>query len=704
MAAIGKIRQHYALLIVIVGLALLAFVLGDLFKSTGRGRGTTNVAIVNGEKVTYQEFTKRSESQLENAKRQNGNLDQEQTLTLRSQVLDMMIREIIMNEEMSDLGLVVSDKELYEQFLGENPNQYVLQNFTDKDGNFDRAGIENYLQNFNDLPVENRLAWKEFEEAIRNDRLNTKYQNLIKQSYYLPTKLAEKMYGAKNENVDIDVYAVRYNTIADSTVVVTDADKKAFYKENKNRFKTDEIRAIDYVMFELKPSEEDIAAARKYVADMKDAFAEVEDYKDYVNKNSQKAFEDAWKGESELPVAVAEELLNPDTEIGYVTEPYEDNGFYNIARLVERGQRYDSLRASHILIGFQGAMRSTSTRTEEEAKAKADSIVKVLKSTKHADFAALAEELSEDPSAKGKGGDLDWFKDGAMVPEFNNFAQENKEGTIDVVKTMFGYHVIKVTGRKSLNEKVKVAVLAQEISTSMRTEQAIFAEANKFVTEAKDQELFDATAEKQGINKHTYNNITTKTTRIATLANPRSLVKWIFDSKTKVGTVSNIIDLDGMYVVAIVTDITPKGYQSMERVAELRSTQILKTVKGKMLLEKATAYGTDYDKMINELGGEKQTLTDINLKTVNVGNFGGDDKLIGIALGLGEGMTSAPFAGDNAIYVVKVNKHNAAESQTDYSDIVKEQRTKFGNTILNDGAYNAIKKLADIEDNSLLFF
>lgn len=164
MAAIGKIRQHYGLLIIIVGLALLAFVLGDLFKSTGRGRNTTTVAVVNGEKITYQEFNALSENNIEQTKRRNGgNLGQDENLNVRNQTLEQLVREVIMHEEMEDLGLAVSADELYDQFLGDNPNRYVVQNFSDADGNYNKEMVAQYLQNFLDLPVENRQNWLQFE-------------------------------------------------------------------------------------------------------------------------------------------------------------------------------------------------------------------------------------------------------------------------------------------------------------------------------------------------------------------------------------------------------------------------------------------------------------------------------------------------------------------------------------------------------------
>ena len=239
MAAIGNIRKHYGLLVVIVGIALLAFVLGDLFKSTN-SRQTTNVATVDGKKITYQDYSNLVNMNLENVKAQNGgSLSTEDNYSVHANTLEQMIREIIMENEYEDLGLVVSGDELYDQFLGENPNQYVVQSFTNPDGSFNRELVTTYIRDFQTLNPELKSNWLNFERAIKEDRLNTKYETLLKKGFYLPNKLAERIYADKNDKTSAEVYAVRYNTVADSTVVVNDADNKAFYNNNKNKYQKD---------------------------------------------------------------------------------------------------------------------------------------------------------------------------------------------------------------------------------------------------------------------------------------------------------------------------------------------------------------------------------------------------------------------------------------------------------------------------------
>ena len=243
MAAIGNIRKHYGLLVVIVGIALLAFVLGDLFRSTN-SRRTTNVATVGSEKVTYQDYTNLVNMNLENVKAQNGgSLSASDNYAVHANTLEQMIRDIIMKNEYKDLGLVVSDDELFDQFLGENPNQYVVQSFTNPDGSFNKALIETYIREFQTLSPEMKANWLNFENAIREDRLNTKYETLLKKGFYLPNKLAARIYADKNDKTSAEVYAVRYSTVADSAVVVNEADNKHSTKQTKTNIKQKQLVA-----------------------------------------------------------------------------------------------------------------------------------------------------------------------------------------------------------------------------------------------------------------------------------------------------------------------------------------------------------------------------------------------------------------------------------------------------------------------------
>ena len=703
MAAIGNIRKHYGLLVVIVGIALLAFVLGDLFKSTN-SRQTTNVATVDGKKISYQDYSNLVNMNLENVKAQNGgSLSTEDNYSVHANTLEQMIREIIMENEYEDLGLVVSGDELYDQFLGENPNQYVVQSFTNPDGSFNRELVTTYIRDFQTLNPELKSNWLNFERAIKEDRLNTKYETLLKKGFYLPNKLAERIYADKNDKTSAEVYAVRYNTVADSTVVVNDADNKAFYNNNKNKYQTEATRSIDYVVFDITPSKADVDYSKKYVSDLKKDFTEIDNAANFVNANSDLAYDSTWKSRKDVPAELEQVIFDQNNGVGFVYGPYENEGYYNIAKIVAMENRSDSLMASHILVSYANALRSDATRTKEEAKALADSILNVVKKD-NSKLEALAKDFSDDPSAQTNNGDLGWFTDGMMVHNFNEFVQDNKVGTIGMVETPFGYHIIKVTDRKEAAPKARLAVLAHEITPSSATYQNVFAEANKFVTENTTAEDFNKAIEEQGLNKRTYPSLRKNTNFITGISNPRQIVRWAFDENTKVGDMSTIFDLDNMYVVAVLTKSVEEGFTPYEDIADRYQFVIKKEKKGAMLAEQAKTYGTDYQKMIDNMKGEKTTVDNVTFEGRGFGNFGVEDKVIGTVIGMKEGEVSEPIVGGNGLFVVKVTKETPAAATTDYSSIVREYRTRFNNQILNNSAYSALKDNVKIEDNSILFY
>ena len=706
MAAIEKIRKRSGLLIAIIGLALLAFVLQDLFQSTGRHR-EYNVAVVDGEKIPYKDFEDLKDKNIENMKRNYGNnLTSSQTYSVYNNTLEQMIKDHIMTKEYDAIGMNVSAEELYDQFVGDEPHEWVVSSFRDASGNFDRQQLENYMQQLDNAPVEYRAQWVDFENAVKEDRLAKKFDNLVKASYFVPTQLAGKYYTNKNEKTTADIVALRYVNIPDSTVVVTDQDNKAFYEENKYKYETDETRGIEYVVFDIKPSAADDEDARNYVADMKADFAATDNVANYVNANSDTRYDSTWLTRTDVPAAIESVIFDEGNQPGFVYGPYFDQEAYNLVRIVDMQDRADSLRASHILIPYIGALRSEDTvTTKEEAQKRADSICNVLRKTKDVKlFGQLAGKFSSDKGSAEKEGDLDWFTDGVMVYSFNEFVMNNPVGQIGVVESPFGYHIIKVTGKTEMKPKARLAVLSHDLSTSTKTYQDVFAKANKFVTENRTYDQFNAAIEAEGMTKRTQPRLNVSTYQIAGIENPRQIVRWAFDKKTKVGDVSSIFELDDMFVVAALTEVIPEGYAPLEKIAEQSKFQILNKKKGEVAVSKMQACGNDYDRMVNELGAESTTVNDITMESRSVGNFGVDAEVVGIILGMKEGKVVGPVAGNTTAFVIKNVKHEAAAATSDYSAILREKKSQFDNKVLNGGVYNALKNNAKIEDNRVMFF
>lgn len=704
MAAIEKIRKRSKLLIVIIGVALLAFVLEDLFQSMGRNRENI-IAVIDGDKIPYQDFENQLNKALDNYKSNGTNVTTEQSYNIRNNTLEQMIQENIMTKEYEATGITVSPEELYDQFTGENPHQWVAQSFPGADGGVDREMVNQYLENLNNLPLEYRSRWLDFERAIKQDRLQNKYNNLLKASYFVPTKLAEKYYENKNTKASADVVALRYTTIADSTVVVSDKDIKAFYEENKFRYETDARRDIDYVVFEVKPSLEDRQNVLKNVRESKEEFANVENVVNYVNANSDKHYDSAWVGRSQVAQQIEAPIFDEGNGVGFVFGPFEDEDAFNLVRIVDMQSRPDSLRASHILISYAGAANSEATITKDEAKAKADSLFAVLKGSKDEElFAQLAKDFSSCPS-KDKGGDLEWFTDGTMVFPFNEYVVNNPVGAMDVIETVFGYHIVKVTDKTAAQPKVRLAYFQNKIESSATTYQNVLAEASKFAAENKTIDQFNATIEEQGLTKRTMPRMNTSTYQIPGIENPREIVRWAFDSKTKLNDVNSFFNLgNDMFVVAALTSIVDEGYAPMSIVAEQAKYQILNKVKGQMAVDKMKACGDDVNRMVSELGAESTTVSDITIDSRVLGNFGVESDIVGTVLGMKEGEQVGPVAGNSSAFIIKNVKIAEPEATDDYSNILREKVSQFNNKILGGSVYSALRNKVEVKDNREMFY
>ena len=628
MAAIEKIRRRSGLLIAIIGIALLAFVLQDLFQSQGGNTGPS-VAVVDGEKITVRDYEEAKEVNVGG----RNNLTSDQTYEISNSTLEQMIKDNIMNKEYEAAGFGVTTDELMDQLTGEKPHQWAVQNFGDGNGKVDKQRVNDYLQN--------------------------------------PTALAKKYYENKNMKASADVVALRYSTIPDSTVTITDADKKAFYDENKSRYDMIESRDIEYVVFDVVPSLEDRQAALKQVQDLKPQFEATEDPIAFVNDsyNSSKRYDSTWMGSNDVPEVIEKAVFENGNGVGYVYGPYEDEGAFNLVRIVEMENRPDSLRASHILIAYNGALRSTDTvTTKEEAEAKANELLAQLK--------------------------------------FNQYALNNPVGSLGVVETPFGYHVVKVTGKTEPKPKVRLAYVQQEITVSEKTRLNIYAEANKFVTENRTYDQFNKTIEEQGLTKRTKEGMNKSTYQIPGLENPREIVRWAFNEKTNKGDISDkIFELDNkQLVVAALTGVIHEGEAPMDGVIERSKYQLLNKKKGEMAVDKMKACGNDINRMVSELGAESTTVSDVNIESRVLGNFGVEADIVGKILGMKEGEEVGPVAGNATAFIIKNVKFTAPEETNDYSNIIREKTSQFTNRSMNNGVYGALKKKVKIKDNRTEIF
>lgn len=704
MAVIGSIRKRSGLLIAIIGIALAAFVLGDFVK--GSPKRNVNIGSVEGEEITIMDFNREVDKNIENTKQQQQKerLTQQETYTVRDQTWDQMIRTIIMNEQYDELGIEVTSNELFDLVSGTNPHAVIKQYFTNPEtGIYDRTAVLNYLQNLDNLDPQSKAQWIQLESYIKEDRLRNKYNNLISKAYYIPEQLAKMAYLEDNDKASIEYVAIKYSDIADSLINVTDADYEKYYEDNKYRYEQTASRDLDYVVFNVRPSREDMGAATKEMEATYEDFKKTNSVISFANANSDNSYDSTWMAEGSLPVEIDSLMFN--SEIGTVSKPYRSGFTFHLGRLVETEMRPDSMKATHILISYAGAMRAAkeNTRTAIQAKMLADSLLGVVKRSPNK-IETLAIKFSDDGSAKENSGDLGWFADGAMVPSFNAAVINTKKGSVTIAESAFGFHVIKVTGKKDISKKVRVAMINTEIIASSETYQNIYANASKLASENHTKEEFDAAVKEMRLNKRTAPKVGIMSNYITGVPSARAMVRWAFNEDVGLGSVSEVFDMDGMFVVATVAEVYEKGYPDVEDVKNRLTTFVTNEKKGEYLIDKMNSYNGDLDKIATDLGGTKDNVAALNFSSRNIKGFGRENIIIGTVFAQTANITLNPIAGVGGAFVVKIDKVTAAAQTDNYAFSKTKITDGFQRRVNQDFVYNALKEESEIEDNRLSFY
>jgi len=707
MALIGQIRKHSGLLVVVIGVALAAFVLGDFLKPSQQ-RQDRYIGEVGGVDITSQEFfTKVNEQEkVTREQRKTDKLEPQDLFQIRQSVWNQFVQEIIMAEEYLKLGLQVTTEELSEQILGDNPHKYVQQSFTNPNTQqFDPEMVKSFLQNLDGQSADMKRRYLNLETMVKEDRLKTKYNNLITKGYSIPEAFAKLDYINNNYKVDFRFVAPKFTSVADSLVTITDEDLKDYYKEHEYNYEQDEVRSVDYVVFEVKPSEEDRKNIANEVNKLYDEFKTTEDVTLFVNSVSDTRYDSTYKKESELPARIATEMF--ESPVGTMVGPYIENEVYNIARLMDRQERVDSIMMSQLLISYATAPSgmNLSEQTKEEAEALVDSLFGVIEKNP-SKFEELTVEFSNYPNAAEDKGDLGWIVDGD--PGFSLFyteAADVKVGGVKKMETALGFHIIKVTEKTESIEKVRVAVVTRAIEPSNETFQEVYLEASEFAGENSTLAQFDTAVVNQGLNKRSADRLNRMSNRIAGLENPRSIVIWAYLDNTELGQVSPVYQDGKNYVVAALKDITPEGITPFEKVKEQIRPLVLNQKKADVLVDRINALSTDdLYQIAAEMDEKVDTATDISFMARNIPGFGRENEVIGKLMTLPSGQTSAPIKGNNAVFVVVIDEIKEPKEIDVYNIYANQLETAFKNKINANAPYRALEEKTEIVDNRSMYY
>lgn len=715
MATLQTIRNKAGVLIsIVIGLSLLAFILGDFInKNQGGYQGGDNeIAEIGGNKIPYEVFQDKVELITQNYIRNSGgksNIDEATADMIREQAWETLVQESIMEKQFEGLGLSVHTDELFDMVQGNNIDPQIMQIpifQNQQTGMFDRNLVIQYLQNLDQDPSgEQRAIWVDFEQSLMKARVNTKYNNLIKKGLYVTTSQAKQEAQDKNFKVNINVVAQKYDAISDSAISFTKADLEKYYNEHKEDYDQEASRDIEYIFFNVIPSEKDYKLAEEWINNIMPEFVSTEDDAQFVNYNADSNFDKTFYKKGELPFNLDSIMFASDT--GFIYGPYFEFEVYKIAKLSRIEMLPDSVHARHILI------QPSETFPYIRAKAMADSLKTVIENG--GSFAAIAQQYSVDKSNSDKGGDLEWFKDAnsanlvpnvdkVMVQQFNDTCFFSNVGEIKLVETQFGIHIVQVLEKSEPIKKVQVAVVDRKVEPSTETYQSIYAKVSKFLAENNTLEKFNAAIDADSsLTKRVASNLKESDKNIPGIESPRELVRWAYEAEKE--DISPVFELGNKFIIASLTEVREKGVAPLEQVEAEVEMNVKKEKKAEQLIAKYNellAKHNNLEGVAEELGTEVVEANDVNFASFTIPAYGVEPALIAYAVCTEENKISAPVKGLNAVYLLKVVSTSAVE-QTDFATEQIRMLNSLSSRV-DYQVFEALKKSSDIIDNRAKFF
>ncbi|MFV0589790.1 MAG: SurA N-terminal domain-containing protein [Draconibacterium sp.] len=675
MATLQKIRTRAGLLVaIVIGVSLAAFILGDMLQggSSMFQRNRLEIGVIDGESVQYPDFQKKVEELGEIFKQNYGTtqLDDNMWAQVRDQAWQQQISEIVMGDVYENLGIDVSSDELFDMLQGANIHPIVQQIFRNPEtGQFDRAAVVRFLKGMETGAVtqENRAYWLNLENQIVEERTKTEYANMVGKGLYVTKEEAEASTSAAGKTVNFDYITLAQSTVADDQVTVSEKDLKEYYAAHQDDYKEATSRRIEYITYPVKPSESDYTDTEKWINDIKSDFTKTEDNVQFVNANSDVAFQNVWYKKEDLPENIAAWVFDEKAQVNDVFGPYPDGDAFTLAKLHKSEMMPDSVEARHILIPVNSQAEAVA------AQALADSLKTLIENG--ADFAKLARENSSDQGSAVNGGDLGWFRRNMMVKPFEEAAFNNKKGEVSIAISQFGIHVIQTTQLGKLTPQVQIAYLTRNVVPSTKTYQDTYALASKFAGENTNREAFDAAVSEQKLAKRVA-NLGERDREIAGLENARQLVKSAFEVEVndflQTTQGSTIFELGDNFVIAVLTNVTEEGIAPFEKVSARIELAVTKEKKAEYLVEKlktALAGKSDLNAVAQEMNTEVKNASNINFNSFSIPGLGLEPAVIGTVASLPVDQISAPVAGNNGVFVVVVT----SETENPSANVEAEQ-------------------------------
>ncbi|MDB5142942.1 MAG: peptidylprolyl isomerase [Mucilaginibacter sp.] len=698
MGIMNYLRERMGkILAIVIGLALFAFIIGEVLRSGSSffHSDRNELGEVAGEKVAYDEFSKRLEQNTDQFKQQSGqsNLNAQFTNYIQENTWNEYVSQIILSKEVEKLGLTVSGDEAQSMVSGNNPNPQIVQAFGDpKTGQLDKTRLNAFLNNLKTAKADDpmKVQWTQFITQMIEGKTAEKYISLVTNGLYVNALDTKDDYESKNKLVNFKYVTLDYASIPDSKVTLTDDDYKSYYDEHKSEFTNkQELRSLDYVSFNASPSKEDSAAIKDQIEKLIPAFKSSTNDSLFVQVNAETKAPFVYKRKGQLGDPKLDTVMF-GAQKGFIYGPYLSNGSYKLAKLVDSRVSPDSVKARHILLDVNqnGGLQKT--------QAKADSLKKLIDGGKS--FEDLARVYSIDKQSGEQGGELGTFGRGKMVPVFEDAVFNGKKGDLKIVTSQFGVHLIQIEDQKGSSQVAKVAVVDKPITPSAKTQSAAYSKAQAFLG-SLTKDNFDAQAKKAGLAVKTAADVNALAYGLPGLDNAREVVRWAF--KAEKGDFADQVYVVGdQYIIPTLTTIKPKGISPLDVVKKQIEPAVRNHVKAKQLADKLQAAengSASIDQVAQKSGSKVVPVQNVVFANPVIPGLSLEYKVIGTVFGSQPNKISKPVEGEHGVYVFVVDNFINPAPLT---NAIRE-REQIGQALMQRSqgqVFDALKDKANVKD------
>lgn len=726
MALIGKIREKSALLVILIGLALLAFIMGDWQKMTGGSEDLFGYGTVYGEKVDYtafedasRRFEEQDRMQFNQQQREYTQRDQEAS---SDKAWNFVVETTMFEREFEALGIDVSENE-FDAYLYGTDGFSLLQDVADgfKDsitGLFNPKLLEKFIEEREASTDKNiQEQWENTKKSLQDRRKQEKYYALVGQGLYVTKLEAEEEYFAQKEKKNISYVVRRYSEISDEDIKVTDDDVLKYYEEHKNDKKYEnkqESREVRWFDVTILPSKKDSSVFNKEMSSLKGAFAAAVNDSNFVMENSEMKFYTSSKFGTAVPEGHPKaqnlminyprfmDTIFSTASIGQVVGPFPSKDKIVLTKVI--GFTPQKITARHILIGNNG---STDEKVIAAKQKTADSIVKLLNKD---NFAEYVTKFSDDKGSVANGGEYTDFLEADMVPEFSDFCATKAIGTVGTVKTQYGIHIIEVLSRDAARFPV-VAAIQKTFTASQETIDKKDSEVYNLLYKLEGKlskleepksklDMFDTIVQQAGYFARPLNIMSDNPKMYGFLTSfaEDKILKLAFEANAKVGdlTTAPIKDKD-RYVIAMVSSIREKGVPNFEDVEKVMRRDLIEELKAKRLMNQLMK-----DRSLDAMAKRSNSpvmKAEVTFATPQITGAGLEPEVIGaLYSGLKDGTTSKPLKGKMGVYVVRVDQTIKAPATANYNVEIQQMLGQLRGG-LQSQASSALKKQAEVVDN-----